>query len=505
MIETPVRLAPELWATVPAPDPAPLLEQLATLRLENAALRAENAVLQARVRELEARLGQNSSNSSRSPSSDPPQVPPKRRARRSGRNRGGQPGHRGAFRALLPIEQVDEIVAVVPEGCRHCGQPFPATTAHGRARVWRHQVVELLPLAVRVTEYRMALRRCAACGKRTRADLPAGVPRRPFGVRLTAVIALLSGRYRLSRREVRQMLQDLWAVRVSLGAVVRQEQAQSAALAPVVEEARTVVQQAAVVNMDETGWRQAQQRAWLWTVVTAELTVFRIDRHRSGAVAEGLLGADFAGVVGSDRWSAYNQFPAARRALCWAHLKRDFQALVDRGGEAEPIGRWGLAEIERLFALWHRFRAGEFDRQELQRRLIPLQARMGRLLRRGSENPDRKVAGLCRDLSKWWAALWTFARVDGVEPTNNGAERALRPAVLWRKGSFGADSAAGSRFAARLLTVVASCRQQGRPLLAFLVAANEAALLGSPPASLLPTPPSGGTLTLPRFPKAPTA
>jgi transposase len=267
---------------------------------------------------------------------------------------------------------------------------------------------------------------------------------------------------------------------------VRQEQAQSAALAPVVAEAQAVVQEAAVVNVDETGWRQEKQRAWLWTAVTAALTVFRIDRTRSGAAMEALLGPDFAGVVGSDRWSAYNRFPATRRALCYAHLKRDFQSLVDRGGEAEPIGRWGLAEIERLIALWHRFRAGAFGREELQRRLIPLQARLGRLLRRGQETPDRKAAGLCRELTKWWPALWTFARVEGVEPTNNGAERALRPAVLWRKGSFGSDSGVGSRFAERLLTVAATCRQQARGLLDFLVAAGEAALYGTAAPSLLP-------------------
>jgi transposase len=489
MIETPLPLAPELCATVPAPDLAPLLEQLATLRRENAALRAENAVLQARIRELEAKLGQDSSNSSRPPSSDPPQVAGKRRARPSGRKRGGQPGHRGAYRALLPVEQVDEIVAVVPEQCRHCGQSFPETGVRRTSRVWRHQVVELLPLAVRVTEYQMAVRRCAACGRRTRANPPPGVPRRSFGPRLTAVVALLSGRYRLSRREVRQLLQDLWAVRVSLGAVVRQEQAQSAALAPTVEEARAAVPQAPVVNLDETGWRQEQHRAWLWTVVTAELTLFRIDRRRSGAVVEALLGTQFAGVVGSDRWSAYTRFPAERRALCWAHLKRDFQSLVDRGGEAAPVGRWGLAEIERLFALWHRFRAGEFDREELRRRLVPLQARMGRLLQRGQANPDGKAAGLCRELTKWWPALWTFARVNGVEPTNNVAERALRPAVLWRKACFGSASEAGSRFAERLLSVVATCRQQGRPLLGFLVDAGEAAVRGAAAPSLLPTRP----------------
>jgi transposase len=319
--------------------PSPLVEELATLRLENAALRAESAGLQGRIRELEARLGQDSSNSFRPPSSDPPQAPRRRPEHPSGRKRGGQPGHRGAFRALLPVEQVDEVMTVVPDRCRHCEQPFLEAATGRCGRVWRHQVVELLPLAVQLTEYQMAVRRRPGCVQRTRADLPAGIPRRPFGSRLTAVVALLSGRYRLSRREVRQLLQDLWAVRVSLGAVLHQERAQSAALAPVIEEARAAIRQAAVVNVDETGWRQAKQRAWLWTVVTATLTVFWIDRTRSGAAVEALLGPNFMGVVGSDRWSAYNRFPADRRALCHAHLKRHVQALVDRGGEAEPIGR----------------------------------------------------------------------------------------------------------------------------------------------------------------------
>jgi transposase len=486
MIEPTLPLPAELWVRVPVRAQAPLLALFATLR-------GENAALQERIRDLEAQLGQKSSNSSRPPSSDPPHAPAqvKRRVPLTGRRRGGQPGHPGAFRSLVPVEQVDEVVVVVPEVCRHCGQPLEDTAAPDRPPAWRHQVIELLTLAVRVTEYQMVVRYCARCGRRTRASLPVGVPHRPFGPRLVAVIALLTGRYRLSRREVQQALQDLWEVKLSLGAVVEQERAQSAALAPVVQEARAAVQQATVVNMDETGWRQEQQRAWLWTVVTAELTVFLVDRSRGRAAVAAMLGAEYGGVVGSDRWSAYSRFAAELRALCWAHLKRDFQALVDRGGDAEAIGHWGLAEIERLFALWHRFRAGEFDRQELQRRLIPLQARLGRLLRRGQGNPDGKAAALCRQLQKWWPALWTFARLEGVEPTNNAAERALRPAVLWRKGSFGSDSTAGSRFAERLLTVVASCRQQTRPLLAFLVAAGEAALHGTTPPSLLPAPAAG--------------
>jgi transposase len=251
-------LAAEPAGTTLAPDLAPLLEELATLRRENAALRTENAVLHERIRELEARLGHSSTNSSRPPSSDLPHAPTRLKAPPTGRKRGGQPGHRGVHRPLLPVEQVDGVIVLVREVCRHCRQPFPESTGRRRARVWRHQVVELLSLVVRVTEYQMAVRRCSRCGKRTRADLPVGVPRRPFGARLTAVIAPLSGRYRLSRREVRQLLQDLWAVRVSLGAVVRQEQVQSAALAPIVEEARATVQQAAVVNLDE--WRPSKDR-----------------------------------------------------------------------------------------------------------------------------------------------------------------------------------------------------------------------------------------------------
>jgi transposase len=451
-------------------------------------LQAQVTALGERIHDLELRLDQDSSNSSRPPSSDPPQAPKAQHRSPTGRKRGGQPGHPGTFRSLLPVEQADEVVSVVPEHCRHCQQPLLSGTPQRRSRPWRHQVVELLPLAVRVTEYQLQVRRCPACGRRTRADLPHGVPLRPFGPRLTAVVALLSGRYRLSRREVQKVLVDLWEVKLSLGAILRQERAQSVALAPVVAEVRAAVQQGRVVNLDETGWREGKQRAWLWTAVTAELTVFHIDRSRGRAALQALVGEQFAGIVGSDRWSVYSRFPAERRALCYAHLKRDFQALVDRGGAAEATGRWGLAELERLFALWHRFREGEFDRKTLLQRLVPLQARLGRLVWRGEASRDRKVAALCGSLDRWWAALWTFARVEGVEPTNNVAERALRAAVLWRKGSFGSDSEAGSRFAERLLTVVATCRQQGRQLLDFLVTAGDAALRGVPAPSLLPVP-----------------
>jgi len=276
-------------------------------------------------------------------------------------------------------------------------------------------------------------------------------------------------------------------VELAVGSVSALEQAMSAALEPVVEPARAAVQRAPVANMDETGWRQARKRAWVWTVVTATLTIFHIDPSRGGKVAQALLGAVWAGIVGTDRGTMYTWLPAERRQVCWAHLKRDFQKLVDWGPGARPIGQRLLAIEVQVFAGWHRFRAGEIDRPALGHLLAPLQAEMAAVLEEAITGADAKAAGVCWELRKLWPALWTFALVPGVEPTNNAAERALRPAVLWRKGSFGTHSAVGSRFVERMLTVTTTCRQQNRPVLAVLQAAITAARCGATPPSLLPT------------------
>ena len=295
----------------------------------------------------------------------------------------------------------------------------------------------------------------------------------------------MTGRYRLSRREAQQLLADLWSAKISLGTLSSLEEATSHALENVVSDVVQSVKRAGVVNMDETGWREDNGRAWLWTAVVEGMSLFHIDPRRSGDVVDKLLGEDFCGVVGTDRYSAYKRISVKQRALCYAHLKRNFQALVDRGGEAAPVGRWGLREFERVFGLWHGYCNGELDRLELQRGLKPIKARFGKLLEYGKKVDDPKARALCRNLSKLWDGLWTFSKFEGVEPTNNAAERALRPAVLWRKGSFGSQSDRGSRFAERMLTVAASCRQQKRHLLTFLLEACQGALSGSSPPSLV--------------------
>ncbi len=459
-----------------------------------AALEAMVVAYEARIAALEARLRQDSSTSSRPPSSDPPGTQAQRRAPPPAagadgepRRRGGQPGHPGHHRLLLGEERVDRVVAVTPPACRGCGMALPADGGVDDPADERVQVVELPPVRAEVTEYRLAARRCTACGTTTRAGRPAEAGGGSFGPRLQAVAALLVGRYRLSRREAVACLAELGEVELSVGALAHLEQVTSTALAPVVAEVATAVRRAPVANLDETGWWQGKTRSWLWTVVTEELTLFRLDPHRSRAVAQALLGPDWTGIVGSDRYSAYRYLPLDQRQLCWAHLIREFRKLAAYNQHQRPLGERLLDIATRIFAAWYRFREEAIDRPTLLLEVAPLQAELRRALEDGLDPPHAVVAGaLCGNLLDAWPALWTFTHVAGVEPTNNAAERALRPAVLWRKGSFGTQSDDGSRFVERIMTVVATCKQQGRGLLDFLVVALTATRLGLPPPSLVP-------------------
>ena len=481
MVEVPL-LPDEIRATLPPPAAA----YITALEAAVQALTTANAVLSARVADLEARLGQNSSNSSRPPSSDPPGARPPAPPVRGQRHPGGQQGHPGHFRALRPVAHVDAVVPIVPDACAACGAALPAQAGPADPPAQRHQVVDLPPVQATVTEYQFAARTCRGCGAVTRAAWPAAVPRGVVGPRLAATSAVLTGRYRLSKREGAQCLADLFGAEVSVGTVNAIEQTVSTALAPVVAEARAAVPQAASANVDETGWRQGRRRAWLWTVVTALVTVFHVDRSRGSQVVRALLGPDWTGIVGSDRFAAYRWLPSEQRQVCWAHLRRDFQKLVDWGAGPRPVGERLLACQVQVFEVWHRFRAGEGDRAELALAVGRVAAELHAVLEEGATRGHPAAQPLCRELLAVWPALWTFVLVDGVEPTNNAAEQALRPAVMWRKGSFGTHSDAGSRFIERMLTVTASCRQQRRPLFAFLVAAVTAAQFGQPHPSLLP-------------------
>jgi transposase len=348
-----------------------------------------------------------------------------------------------------------------------------------------HHVWEIPPVSPHVTEYRLHALRCRGCGHVTRAALPEGVPTRWFGPRVEAITALATGVYRVSKRTTVELLRDLFGLPMSVGAVIDSQHAMSHALAGPFDEAHAYAKRQPVKHADETGWWQKNGRAWLWAVVTPLVTVFLVRAKRSADVARELLGAT-VGVLVADRYKGYHHWPARAYQFCWAHLVRDFVAMAERGGGSRRVGEALLDEARTMFALWHRVREGRLSRFFFRIHMGPVRGRVEALLGEGARLAHPRTAGLCGSLLERTQALWTFVETEGVEPTNNAAERAVRPAVLWRKGSFGTQSEEGSRFVERLLTTLMTCRQQGRNVLDFLVAARNAALNGTPAPSLVP-------------------
>jgi transposase len=302
---------------------------------------------------------------------------------------------------------------------------------------------------------------------------------------LQAVLALMTGAYRMSKRMVQTFCGDVLGVPVCAGQVCASEAAIAAATDPVVEELRDYTRRQPA-NVDETSWWQGRERGWLWTVVTEAVTVFTIALSRAGSVAQGLIDPSAGQVITTDRYKGYLWLPLRQRQVCWAHLIRDFQAMVDRQNAASPIGEELLCCAQDLFTWWYRIRDGTLSRATFRRYVAELRTWVRSQLEAGSVGSCAKTAGTCRELLAVEPALWTFARVEGVEPTNNAAERALRHAVMWRKTSHGTESEAGSRFVQNILTIVATSRQQGRNVLEYLTGCCHAALEGSPRASLLP-------------------
>lgn len=449
-----------------------------------AELRKTVEVLQRRVQELEARLAQSSSNSSKPPSSDPPGTPPAAQRRRSGKKRGGQPGHKKHERKLLPLEEVTHLRDVRPSHCRGCGKAL----AGDDPAPLRHQWVEVPKVQPDVHEERLHSLLCRDCGVSTSAELPIGVPTGCFGPRLQAVVSVCSGDYRMSKRSVAKLVGDFFGIEMCVGSVSKLEQATSKALVAPTEEVAAAIQKKPIVHADETGWYERSKRAWLWVAVTASMAVFLVRKGRGARIAQELLGPLFAGILVSDRWSAYAWVSLARRQICWAHLLRQFIGFQDHGAAAKAIGDSLELLTGAMFHEWHRIRDGTLTRTEFRDFVTRLRPHILTRLREGAQCGVAKVAGRCREILELEPAMWTFANVEGVEPTNNAAERIVRHGVLWRKGSFGTDSPAGSRFVERILTTVMTLRLQGRNVLDYVTEACECRLHGRPPPSLLPKP-----------------
>lgn len=442
--------------------------------------------LERQVKDLQARLGANASNSSLPPSANPPQAPPPVVKKRTGRKTGGQPGHEGHQRLRLPPQRVQHTIALVPTHCEDCHAPLPAQPSESDPEPVWHQFAELPKVSAVVTEFQGHARACPCCGHVTREAIPQEIRAHAFGPRLAAVLGYLQGTHHLSHRGLEEVSEVVFGVPLSLGSVTALQEQMSEALAPAHEEIASEVRPAPVKNVDETGWKQAGKKRWLWAAVTGTAALFVIHLRRGAEGLKALLGEAIQGLICSDRWSAYHLIPVERRQVCWAHLRRDFQAMIDRGGVAAEVGEQLLAHADMMFGLWHKVREGKRRRRWLCGHVEDwLRAEVRALLERGAACGCAKTAGTCAEILKLEPALWAFARQEGVEPTNNAAERALRPAVIKRKRSFGCHSEAGCRFVERLLSVTQTLRMRGRPVLDYLVDALVAHRHGLPAPQLL--------------------
>ena len=425
--------------------------------------------LEAQVRELLELLGRNASNSSLPPSANPPAAPKPVVKERTGRKPGGQPGHSACQRVRLPAERVKQVIRHLPKICARCEHPLPTLPGPNDPEPTWWQIIEVPKVVAHAIEHQGHARTCPECGTVTRAAIPAAVRRSGVGPNLAATMTYLAGAHQVSKRGVVEIVQQVFDAPVALGTVANVEREMSAALAPAHAEAQAAVRAAPAKNTDETGWKKAGKLCWLWGSVTPTAACLLIHTRRSLAGLQALLGETIKGVITSDRWTVYNGVPLRQRQICWAHLDRDFQAMIDRGGASRKVGA-ELQDVAEDVFYWSRaVRDGTLQRSTVYQYVQEVRPWFRDWLQRGQRCRCAKTAAVCRDLLRLEPALWTFARVEGVEPTNNAAERLVRRAVLWRKKSFGCHSEAGCRFVERILTAVQTLRLQGRRVLNFLV------------------------------------
>lgn len=452
------------------------------LRMDEQIQRLEQRVARQdeRIAQLERRLNRSSRNSSVPPSADRPSSPARRSNDPSGCKPGGQSGHEGYGRELLPACAVDEVIEHWPVSCG-CGHVFCAGEHYPVGKPVVRQVEELPVLTVKVIEHRAQRVCCPECGEHTRSEFPQEVSGSAFGPRLQAALVALSVRNRVSRRDVVELGEELFGARLSTGSVDAIMTRAASALAEPYEDLRERVLAARALNADETGWRTAGERRALWGLFTGRHAFFHLAASRHEDHAKSLLEGTSA-VVTSDRWWAYRSLPLCRRQLCWSHLKRDFASHAEGLAAEKEFGEHGLQLSQQVFRAWRAFGDTQ-DRRELKRTITSLKREYKPVIARYAEKRARnkRCRGMARNLLKAWPALWSFADHDGVTPTNNHAERSLRNAVIYRKLSLGTQSERGERRIERLLSAHTTCRPQHRSLYAYLSELLTAHARGDPP------------------------
>ena len=469
--------------TKPAPSPATLKEANEIISFLWSYC-AKNKNLESEVKELKEQLNTNSQNSSLPSSKDKPSSKKKpKKKKRSTRKQGAQPGHSAHKRELVPVEEVDHVEECNPTKQCSCGGLVIKSKNHRK-----HQYFELPVIKPIVTEYQMFSGKCCVCEKTYWGTLPANVSTGMLGPRAIAMVATLTGSYRVSKRNVVNLFEDIYRFKISVGSVSKAEKIASMALKGPVEEAKTFIKTVdnIEVHADETGHKEKGKRMWAWVAVALLVSVFIIRASRGSKVAKELLGENFKGILNSDRWSAYTWVKTRIRQLCWAHLKRDFKKISERSGTSGIIGDELLLQTNRMFSYWDKVKSGQKTKADFQRYMKCIRKNVEGLLIRGTRCKNKKTSGTCKHILNLKEALWTFVDRDGIDPTNNTAEQVIRTHVIWTKTSFGTQSPAGTEYMERVLTAVGSCKLQKRNVLDFMTDAVQSYFSSSKQPSLIP-------------------
>ena len=448
---------------------------------ENRALKRHLYHLQGQVGKLGEQVNKNSQNSSKPPSSDITGKNNCPKKESSGKLKGGQAVYKGTGRRLKPLEQVKKVVVIRLIACAECGALFLVDDLHPQ----RHQVSELPRIEPNIVEYQRHTLTCLVCGGNNQPEWSEAMPKGRYGKQTQALIAYLDGRIGMSQRDMEEALATVFHVEIGLGSILAQEQIGSQALKEPFEKAEEYAREQKVIIADETSCHELAKLCWMWVCVTSSVTFSRIFKGRGSKKAKEFLGENFTGILGSDRYKPYNWVDLSQRQICWAHLKHDFQALVERCCKPVIIGRRLLEQLKMFFVLWHRFKDGLLPWSDFHSAMQAIRHDVCCLLTIGTFVNYAQTWKTCQNIIQLKQALWTFVNKEEVEPTNNDTERSLKRSVIWRRRSFGTQSEKGSCFVERILTTVAALHQQKRDILDYIVEAYREYRLGCSTPALL--------------------
>ena len=441
------------------------------------------------LKERIAKLESDSQSSSKPPSTDNPRQREQRKQTDERKNKqrkpGGQPGHTGNNRALIPVEEVTEVIGCYAEECKSCRWFSGCRQNHVQGEPLRWQRVEIPPIEPEVIEYQV-FTLCGKCGEAHRGSLPPEVAISNFGPRLTAIVGYFTAVLHVSRRMVKDCFETLLGVRLALGSIQNLLEQTSEALQPMDTELKEALSQEAVIGADETGWN----KRWLWIFVAGSFMYFHVAKSRASVVLKEIFGEIYRGIFCVDRWGAYSKYHKGKLQICWAHLKRNFTGIRKLGEKTERGETIAFADKmetlrKKLMALWYRFKKGDINRAQLIEKSRHIRSKIKECLQAGEASEQSPVRNFARNLLKLDKNLFTFIFHNGVDPTNNFSERGIRPAVQWRKICFGNRSDNGALLTSRLLTATRTCWLQKRNALEFLVSTISAYRKSLPVPSLL--------------------